>query len=254
MTLWTMAPGHDAVSYIDRELQFYAVFMRHAPGWAEAAPHDIPIRLDGPASVLHSCRVRKLFTCLALASTLAAREGHAQEPMGLPQAEPPPPTRQAPRNGFSAHLDLGMGARWLYGDPIVAFDGTFGLGGRLRNVHLYGDLHLLVGRVEGLTATAVDVGPSVDVAIVERLRLGGGLAFGGMKIGRVTSGGSAGAFTFGARAFVAYDVLRLEEHRDVFVKLGVGVDFAAPFAPDDDRAGNDPTALPGPTLAIGGRL
>lgn len=208
--------------------------------------------------MLHPCLVRKLFTCLAIAGTLWASRAGAQEPMGQVQAEPAAttttPIKEDPRNGFSAHLDLGLGARWLYGDPLLGFDGTFGLGGRLRDVHLYADMHLLFGRVEGLTATAVDVGPSIDVEVAERLRLGGGLAFGGMKIGRVTSGGSATAFTFGARAFVAYDILRLEEHRDVFVKLGVGIDFAAPFAPDDDRSGNKPTSLPGPTLAIGGRL
>lgn len=246
-----MAPGHDAVSHIDRALQFYAVFMRRAPGWAEAAPHDIVISLDGSGALLHPSGVRKLVPCLVIAGALCAREARAQEAQAAP---PPPPRKEEPHDAFSAHLDLGAGARWLYGDPLVAFEGTFGLGGRLRDVHLYGDLHLLVGRVEGLTATAIDLGPSIDVEIVDRLRLGGGLAFGGMKIGRVTSSGSATAFTFGARAFVAYDVLRLEEHRDIFVKLGVGLDFAAPFAPDDDRAGNKPTALPGPTLAIGGRL
>ena len=251
-----MAPGHDAVSYIDRDGQFYAVFMRPTPGWAEAAPHDIRISLDGSGGVLHPSLVRKLVTCIAIAGALTAPDALAQEPKGQAQAASPPapPPAADAHSGFSAHLDLGLGARWLYGDPLVAFDGTFGLGGRLRDVHIYGDLHLLVGRIEGLPATAIDLGPSIDVEIVDRLRLGGGLAFGGMKIGRVTTDGSATAFTFGARAFVAYDVLRLEEHRDVFVKLGVGLDFAAPFAPDDDRAGNKPTSLPGPTLAIGGRL
>jgi hypothetical protein len=151
----------------------------------------------------------------------------------------------------------GPGQRTVFGDSIWGADLTASVGLSIDNVDLYIlDAQVLIaGTTGGLPVRQYRFGPSVDVEVLSRLRVGGGCSVGGTSIRRATTRRTMGALSFGVHAFASFDVWRVGEHAAFYVLGQISVDSASTFGISrGNREGVPTVSLWGPTLAVGARF
>ena len=138
----------------------------------------------------------------------------------------------------------GPGQRTVFGDSIWGADLTAGVGLSIDNVDLYIlDAQVLIaGTTGGLPVRQYRFGPSVDVEVLSRLRVGGGCSVGGTVIRRATTRKAMGALSFGVHAFASFDVWRVGEHAAFYVLGQISVDSASAFGISRGNREGVPTA------------
>jgi len=182
---------------------------------------------------------RLLFWGVLLCSTAAFAQGEVAPPPPLPPPPPPiqdvaapplpreeapPPTSSSDEHaGFSARIGVGGTYRSLYGITFGGAELDVMIGGQTRkHIGFYLDLGGFVGATEfGLVTSNLQLGFYTEGEI-GRLRLGGGILFGGLLIRRVTNDSTIFDFTVGPALQGSFDIVRWDGHGFyVFAKAGV---------------------------------
>lgn len=156
--------------------------------------------------------------------------------------------------GFRARLHGGMGQRSFFGASLRTAEGTFSLGGYIDDVDVYVDLQVLLSSVRDLSIQQYRVGPSVDVEVFRRMRLGGGLSLGGISMARATTSTPMSAFNWGARVFASFDVVRYGDRGGLYVLGQLSVDSVGSFLASKRSGDADSPSMWGPTVALGARF
>lgn len=175
----------------------------------------------------------------------------AEPPPAAAEESPPKPNRAS---GLTGRLHGGLGQRKVFSDSVLGADLTGSLGGYIESVSIYADLQLLFGSDEGLAFRQYRVGPSLEVEVISRLRLGAGLSMGVTTLTRATSGKVMEAWSWGARLLASVDLFQLEGRTAIYLLGELSVDTAGTFLGSDTRRAVGTTVMWGPTVAAGVRF
>jgi hypothetical protein len=177
--------------------------------------------------------------------------------LGLEQVSPfelpPPPEKRTYKLGHTGRLHGGVAMRRFLGDNVIGADLGVSLGGYVDNVNIYGDLQMFFGSTEGLPLRQYKIGPSLDVEPISRLRLGLGLSLGGTTVTSADGDTTRSAFSAGARIFVSFDIVKIDERAGFYVLGQLSGDSTGALFPDDDRGHVPEGTIWGPSIAVGGR-
>ena len=169
-------------------------------------------------------------------------------------AEVPPPPR--PKNfGPTLLADAGWGHRSFYGTPVNG--GAFDLGagawtGKLTAVALF---DLLVGATDaGLATRVYRFGGQLDFALLERLRVGGGVFASLVSVSRVTSDASFNSGGIGASAHLTMDLWQPAERQGLYLVARISIDSVGRVLGSSYRKEVSSFFTWGSTLGVGYRF
>jgi hypothetical protein len=216
------------------------------------------MRLTGPTLGGHAAIVATM-TLLAMTATTSAR---ADDPVPeqAPRPSDPAPAAEVPReqaakrSGVTGRFHGGLGQRALFDDSLLGADLTASLGGYIESVSIYADLQMMFASDSGLAFRQFRVGPSVDVEVISRLRLGAGLSVGGTTLTRATTGRTLDAWSWGARILGSVDLFQTEGRTAIYALAQLSVDTAGTFLGSDHRRSVPTAVMWGPTVAAGVRF
>jgi len=184
----------------------------------------------------------------------------AQAPSPSPRSpEEAPPADEPPRkpkraSGLTGRLHGGLGQRKLLSDSLLGADLTASVGGYIESVSIFADLQVMFASDQGLPLRQYRIGPSLDVEVFSRMRLGAGLSAGGTTLTRTTTRKTMDAWSWGARIFASVDLFQLEGRTAVYLLGQLSVDTAGTFLGSDTRRAVPTVVMWGPTIGAGVRF